>query len=260
MGAKRYCNPEIDLPQDFEQQRAIYYQALKQPLESEAFVHQLQQEMTQVLTQLNQGMPNNQNVQLLKRNGDNWISVLPLEKQAEPLNIRYLKGEINQRWTMTSLLDILKEADLRVQFTQQFNSTASRETLDREIWQRRLLLVLYGLGTNTGLKRICAGISSDTYDDLRYIKKHFINKEDLRNAIASVVDAIFRSRMESIWGEGTTTCASDSKKFGAWDQNLMTEWHIRYGGRGVMIYWHVEKKSASSTPNSKPAPVVKSQL
>lgn len=24
----------------------------------------------------------------------------------------------------------------------------------------------------------------------------------------------------------------------------MTEWHIRYRGRGVMIYWHVEKKSA----------------
>jgi TnpA family transposase len=24
----------------------------------------------------------------------------------------------------------------------------------------------------------------------------------------------------------------------------MTEWHIRYGGRGVMIYWHVEKNSA----------------
>ena len=50
-------------------------------------------------------------------------------------------------------------------------------------------------------------------------------------------------RMPEIWGEGTTACASDSKKFGAWDQNLMTEWHIRYGGRGVMIYWHVEKKS-----------------
>ena len=23
----------------------------------------------------------------------------------------------------------------------------------------------------------------------------------------------------------------------------MTEWHVRYGGRGVMIYWHVERKS-----------------
>jgi TnpA family transposase len=36
---------------------------------------------------------------------------------------------------------------------------------------------------------------------------------------------------------------SDSKHFGAWDQNLTTQWHVRYGGRGVMIYWHVERNS-----------------
>src|SRR5277367_7090847 len=44
-------------------------------------------------------------------------------------------------------------------------------------------------------------------------------------------------------GDTGTACASDSKKFGAWDRNLMTEWHARYGGRGVMIYWHVEKRA-----------------
>ena len=36
--------------------------------------------------------------------------------------------------------------------------------------------------------------------------------------------------------------ASDSTHFGAWDQNIFTEWHSRYGGRGVLIYWHVERK------------------
>jgi TnpA family transposase len=36
----------------------------------------------------------------------------------------------------------------------------------------------------------------------------------------------------------------DSKKFGVWDQSLITQWHTRYGGRGIMVYWHVEKKSA----------------
>ncbi len=41
-------------------------------------------------------------------------------------------------------------------------------------------------------------------------------------------------------GQATTT-ASDSKRFGSWDSNLMTEFHARYGGYGVMIYWHVEK-------------------
>src|SRR6266567_2918346 len=41
-------------------------------------------------------------------------------------------------------------------------------------------------------------------------------------------------------GQATTT-ASDSKRFGSWDSNLMTEFHARYGGYGVMIYWHVER-------------------
>jgi TnpA family transposase len=31
--------------------------------------------------------------------------------------------------------------------------------------------------------------------------------------------------------------------FGSFDQNIFTEWHSRYGGRGVLIYWHVEKGS-----------------
>lgn len=31
----------------------------------------------------------------------------------------------------------------------------------------------------------------------------------------------------------------------AYDQNLFTERNSGYGGRGVLIYWHVEKKSTA---------------
>ena len=65
----------------------------------------------------------------------------------------------------------------------------------------------------------------------------------LREAIAVVTNGTLRARNPLVWGEGTTACASDSKHFGAWDQNLTTQWHVRYGGRGVMIYWHVERNS-----------------
>ena len=61
--------------------------------------------------------------------------------------------------------------------------------------------------------------------------------------IAAVTNATLRARDPLVWGEGTNACASDSKHFGAWDQNLTTQWHVRYGGRGVMIYWHVERGS-----------------
>ena len=108
----------------------------------------------------------------------------------------------------------------------------------------RLLLCLYGLGTNAGIKSMCAGQHGENYKDLLYIHRRYITPDHLRNAITRVVNALFRVRHPHIWGEGTTACASDSKKFGSWDQNLMTEWHVRYRGRGIMIYWHVERKSA----------------
>ena len=44
-------------------------------------------------------------------------------------------------------------------------------------------------------------------------------------------------------GEGTVY-ASDANQFVSWSSNLMTEHHVRYGGPGVMIYWHVERRSA----------------
>jgi TnpA family transposase len=107
-----------------------------------------------------------------------------------------------------------------------------------------LLLCLYGLGTNAGLKRMSAGRLGVSYKELLHTRRRYVDQEALRDAIRRGVDATFRVRRPDIWGGGTTACAADGKKFGAWDQNLMTEWHIRYGGRGVMIYWHVERKSA----------------
>lgn len=240
-GAKRYGNPEADLPPDFESHRQTYYRDLKQPLDADTFITQLQQEMTQALSMLEQGMPKNPSAKISKKGR---ITVSPLKAQSEPLNLLRLKSEVGERWSMTSLLDMLKETDLRVGFTQQFSTDASRENLGRDTLQRRLLLCLYGLGTNTGLKRVCAGSEGETYANLLRVKKHYIHREHLRNAITQVVNDLFRIRHPQIWGEATTACASDSKKFGCWDQNLMTEWHIRYGGRGIMIYWHVEKKSA----------------
>ncbi|MBD2200925.1 Tn3 family transposase [Calothrix parietina] len=242
VGAYRYRNPEEDLPTDFESQRTEYFQALKLPDDVEEFITDLQQKMQSALSQLESGLPKNKYVKI-KNQGKSKICVSPLKPQSEPINLYRLKTEINRRWPKTSLLDVLKETDLRVNFTENFQSVLTREVLDSKLLQKRLLLCLYGLGTNTGLKRLSDEIGGSSYQELLHVKRAYIHKQQLRNAITNIANAIFGTRLKHIWGEGTAACASDSKKFGAWDQNLMTEWHIRYGGRGVMIYWHVEKNS-----------------
>ncbi len=243
IGANRYRNPDDDVPADFATQRRTYYHALRQPEDADTFIARLQHAMISGLQALDQSLPKNPAVTILRKGGG-WIKLTPFDPLPEPPNLAQLKGEVGQRWPMLSLLDVLKETDLRTGFTEHFKGVGDREILDRATLQKRLLLCLYGLGTNTGLKRIGAGEHGERFHDLLYVRRRYLQKDQLRNAIAQVVNAIFRVRLPQIWGEGTTACASDSKQFGAWDQNLLTEWHIRYHGRGVMIYWHVDKKAA----------------
>ncbi len=240
--AGRFRNPDEDLPKDFESKRSTYYDALHQPQDVDLFVQKLQREMTTAMDQLNQTIPDNPYVQLSSKGGG-WISLSPLPPQPEPLHLRGLKAEMISRWPMIELLDFLKETDLRVHFTDRFKSLTVRENLDRATIQKRLSLCLYGLGTNIGIKRVSAGTHGESYRDLLYACNRFLTRDTLRAAITDVVNGIAQVRLAHIWGEGTTACASDSKKYSAWDQNLMTEWHPRYRGPGILIYWHVERKA-----------------
>jgi TnpA family transposase len=242
IGANRYRNPDEDLPDDFEKRREEYYESLGLQMDVGAVINDLKQSLHRALDQLNQTIPQNPKVRITNHKGG-WISVTPLDPQPEPERLVQLKKEITKRWWMIELIDIFKEADLRVGFTDAFQSLGIREQLSREEIQKRLLLCLYGLGTNMGLKRMATGNTDVTYENLLYIKRKFIHPENLKAANVKVVNAILKERLAEVWGEATTSCASDSKKVGSWDQNLMTEWHPRYRGPGVMIYWHVENKS-----------------
>jgi len=213
------------------------------PEDAETFITGVQQAMLDALSTFHEGLPSNPKVKLRLR-GKNRIHLSPLEPQPEPPHLLELKAEVLRRWPMTSLLDMLKETDLRVGFTAAFHSLATREILDGETRHPRLLRCLYGLGTNAGLKRMGAPHEGISYAHLLSMRRRFIQKDALREAVRRVVNATLAIRTPEIWGEGTTACAADSKVFGAWDQNLMTEWHARYHTDGVKVYGHTDRKAA----------------
>jgi TnpA family transposase len=243
VGSRRYRNPEEDLPQDFEERKADYFEDMNIPMDAKAYVASLREELTHHLKTLDDRILANPKVKIVPIKDGHKISITPFEPQPEPENLATLKREITQRWAGTSLLDILKETDLRTDFSRFLQSGTERSHMDKVTLQRRTLLCLFGMGTNTGIKSM-ESLPDDDYKDLHYIRRRFISNEGLRQAIAQVVNATLAVRLPRVWGEATTACAADSKQFGAWDQNLLTEWHLRYGGRGVMVYWHVEKNAA----------------
>jgi hypothetical protein len=166
VGANRYRNPDEDLPADFAGQRLLYYNALKLPIDANRFTADLREEMHAALAMLDAGYKRNPHVKITGKSGG-WITLSPLVARPDPENLEALKAEITATWPMTGLLDIVKETDLRLGFTDALSSPTAYERLDRTELRPRLLLCLYGLGTNTGLKRMdAAGRSGPSYREL----------------------------------------------------------------------------------------------
>ena len=120
VGADRYRNPDEDLPSDFEANRQDYYSAIQQPQQAAEFVDGLKKSMAAALQSFNETIVTNDKVKLIERRKGR-ISLTPLEPQPEPKQLLHLKTEVTRRWPMTSLLDVLKEADLRIGFTGEFH-------------------------------------------------------------------------------------------------------------------------------------------
>lgn len=130
VGANRYRNPDDDLPADFDQNREEYYQALSLPLDAERFIADLQTKMRDALSTFDAELKKNPSVRIGPKGGG-WITLTPLDAQPDPPNLTALKAELNVIWPMTSLLDMVKETDLRLGFTDALKSPTSYEKIGR---------------------------------------------------------------------------------------------------------------------------------
>jgi hypothetical protein len=85
---------------------------------------------------------------------------------------------------------------------------------------------LFAIATNTEFNKICSGVPNISESDLRYVRRRFITPESLKHIISKLVNSTIAIRDKQIWGEIINSFASDSTKFAAWSENLMTEYHI----------------------------------
>jgi TnpA family transposase len=239
----QYRNPQRDIPKDFDDKKEEYCNMLGVPYAADDFIKDLKKTQRKGLAKFNKNISANKLVKIKKGKKKTTISVSPSEKQKEPENIILLQKEIIKRYSSINLIDILKECDLLINFTGQMKTVSRAGSIEESDLRIRLLLCLFAIGSNTGLKRISIANGNVKYDDLLYVKRRYINEYNIRSTIKKVINRVLKIRDPAIWGEATTTVVCDSTELRAWNQNLLNEWHPRYKKNGVMIYWHVDKKS-----------------
>ena len=242
VGAGRWRDPDEDLPKDFEARRPEHYASLRKPLDPGEFTGALREEMTAALAGLDEALPDLDWVEIAER-AAGAIRLTPLEAAPEPRNLRRVKNEVARRWAAVPLIDVLKETVLRTGCLRSVTSVAGSGTLPPEVLAERLMLAIYAYGTNCGIRSVISAAHGHSEEDVRYARRRYLTPDAARTVAIAIADATFAARDRGLWGEGSTAVASDSTHFRSWDQNLFTEWHSRYGGRGILVYWHVDRGS-----------------
>jgi len=92
----------------------------------------------------------------------------------------------------------------------ELTAVGSREALQRSVLWERLRLVAYAYGTNTGISAVAVGNHGRSEADLRYTARRYFTIDGARAAAIQLADATFAARDPAIWGQSTTTVASDS--------------------------------------------------
>jgi hypothetical protein len=243
VGADKWRNPDDDLPDDFEVRRAEYYEKLNTPCEAKVFTAQLQAEMRAELGALDTKLPKLPWVTISGKHRNGAIKFTETEPQKEPKNLRKLKEGDPQEVGHRRPDRHPERGRPAHRDAQGPGWVGTREAIDEAKLLERLLLIAYAYGTNSGINSVASGEHKHTEEELRYTARRYLTAVGLKAAGVEIANATFAARSEAIWGQGTTTVASDSTHFKAWDCNIFTEWHSRYGGRGVLVYWHIEKGS-----------------
>jgi Tn3 transposase DDE domain len=87
-------------------------------------------------------------------------------------------------------------------------SAARHASLPEHVLAERLLLAIYGYGTNTGIRAVAAGEHGHTDDDIRYARRRYLSLEAARQIAIESANATFAARQQTLWGDGSTAVAS----------------------------------------------------
>jgi hypothetical protein len=104
----------------------------------------------------------------------------------------------------------------------------------------RYLAIAFCYGCSLGPSQTARSLGGVDRRDLSWVNQHHITEEKLDEAIRAVIAAYNRFQLPKYWGTGKRASA-DGTKWEMYEQNLLAEYHIRYGGYGGIGYYHVSE-------------------
>ncbi len=154
--------------------------------------------------------------------------------------IATVDSAITDRLPPTSIVDVLVDTtrwlDLHVHFRPIAGTDARVDDL-----LRRVITTLFCYGCNLGPTQTARSVKGFSRRQISWLNLKYVTDETLDKAIVQVINMYNKFELPGYWGSGKSASA-DGTKWNVYEQNLLSEYHIRYGGYGGIGYYHVSDK------------------
>lgn len=234
-GSDKYSDYRLELVSEetYREQIEEYGRLVGIPIAPKAFVSYLRQQLRDAAEAADLRFPDNEYLEL----SPNGPIIRKHESDEELPEVKVLDELLRERLPEISILDLLVESEKWLNVHKNFGPISGFESkLDDP--RMRFILTLFCYGCNLGPSQVAQSVKGLSRKQLSWLDLKHVTEERLDKAVASVVNAYNRFALPKYWGTGKSASA-DGTKWNLYEQNLISEYHIRYGGYGGIGYYHV---------------------
>ena len=236
VGADRFSDYRSELVSDDEYSRRLspFAKILGLPVDRpKQYVSGLKESLRRKILEVDASFPENTSIRF--ENGAPVLTKAP--RRPEKKCLSEVEEMIRKRLAPVTILDILSDTDDWLRWSEFFKPVSGQGARIKKTKARYLATAFCygcGLGPTQMAKSLKAPIDKH---QISWVHHHHVSEAALDKAITSTINTYGRFELPKLWGSGKSVSADGTK----WDvgaRNLLSEYHIRYGGYGGIGYYH----------------------
>jgi len=240
------CVPGSDNYSDFREQllpmeecvRGMpeYGELVGLPVESQAFVSHVRKQLGDAANAVDRDYLGNAYFNIV----DGQPTLAKLVKKPDPPGFEAVNNSLTRKLALDlSILDVLGDTMKWLNWGQHFGPLSGHESkLEDE--ERRQILTTFAYGTGLGPTQVARSVSGVSDRQIAFLNQRHVTTEKLEATICGVINGYNRFWLPKLWGD-PKRAGADGTQWDLYENNLLSERHIRYGGWGGVAYYHVSE-------------------
>lgn len=234
-GGERYDDYREELVDNdtFLDELQGYGEAAGVETEPAAFVVGLREDLRTACLDVDARFPDNADADIV--NGR--LLLRKLKRTEISQAIAAVDGLITERLEETSIVDVLVDVTHWMDMEKHFKPLSGVESRIKDL-RHRVVTTLFCYGCNLGPVQTARSIRGFNRRHYSWLNLKMVTEDTLERACTEVINAYNKYELPSYWGSGKSASA-DGTKWNVYEENTLSEYHIRYGGYGGIGYYHI---------------------